>query len=102
MPCKSAAGGAEWLPCALAGARRRPWRSNWSRSARTPKEDCSRRDGMKMAEVRAVVTGGASGLGNAVASHLIAQGGHVALLDVQQALGAKAAGDLGAHAHYFN
>jgi NAD(P)-dependent dehydrogenase (short-subunit alcohol dehydrogenase family) len=57
---------------------------------------------MKMAEVRAVVTGGASGLGNAVASHLIAQGGHVALLDVQQAAGEKAAGDLGAHAHYFN
>jgi len=57
---------------------------------------------MKMAEVRAVVTGGASGLGNAVASHLIAQGGHVALLDVQQAAGEKAAGDLGVHAHYFN
>ena len=57
---------------------------------------------MKMADVRAVVTGGASGLGNAVARHLIAQGGRVALLDLQDGPGAQAAKELGAQAHYFN
>jgi NAD(P)-dependent dehydrogenase (short-subunit alcohol dehydrogenase family) len=57
---------------------------------------------MKMTEVRAVITGGASGLGNAVARHLIAQGGRVALLDLQDGPGAQAVKELGAQAHYFN
>ena len=57
---------------------------------------------MKMTDVRAVITGGASGLGNAVARHLIAQGGRVALLDLQDGPGAQAVKELGAQAHYFN
>ena len=57
---------------------------------------------MKMTDVRAVITGGASGLGNAVARHLIAQGGRVTLLDLQDGPGAQAVMELGAQAHYFN
>lgn len=57
---------------------------------------------MKMTDVRAVITGGASGLGNAVARHLIAQGGRVTLLDLQDGPGAQAVTELGAQAHYFN
>jgi len=53
---------------------------------------------MKIAEARAAVTGGASGLGLAVARHIVAQGGAVALLDVQEAPGLKAAAELGARA----
>ena len=51
---------------------------------------------MKLAQVRAAVTGGASGLGLAVAQHLTAHGGRVALLDVQEAAGRAAAQALGA------
>jgi NAD(P)-dependent dehydrogenase (short-subunit alcohol dehydrogenase family) len=51
---------------------------------------------MKLAEARAVVTGGASGLGNAVAQQLIAGGGRVSLLDVQEGPGQAAAAELGA------
>jgi len=57
---------------------------------------------MKMADARAVVTGGASGLGYAVAQRVIAGGGRVALLDVQDGPGQQAAGELGAGAYYFN
>jgi len=57
---------------------------------------------MKISDARAVVTGGASGLGQAVARHVIAQGGSVAILDVQDAPGQQAARELGARAHYFN
>src|SRR5262245_36318862 len=102
MPCKNAVAGAEWQRCASAAATRRLWRSSSFRRAREHLKRQLRERCMKMAEVRAVVTGGASGLGHAVASHLIAQGGRVALLDVQQAAGAKAAEELGEHAHYFN
>jgi NAD(P)-dependent dehydrogenase (short-subunit alcohol dehydrogenase family) len=38
---------------------------------------------MDITQARAVVTGGASGLGNAVAKHIVARGGQVALLDIQ-------------------
>jgi NAD(P)-dependent dehydrogenase (short-subunit alcohol dehydrogenase family) len=38
---------------------------------------------MKLNKIRAVVTGGASGLGTAVAQGLIAGGAMVTLLDVQ-------------------
>ena len=50
---------------------------------------------MKISEARAVITGGASGLGLAVARHLVASGGNVALLDVQEGPGRAAAAALG-------
>ncbi|HVF34937.1 MAG TPA: SDR family NAD(P)-dependent oxidoreductase [Candidatus Saccharimonadia bacterium] len=55
---------------------------------------------MQLDQVRAVVTGGASGLGHAVARHFVAHGGHVVLLDVNDEKGAAAAAALGASAHY--
>jgi NAD(P)-dependent dehydrogenase (short-subunit alcohol dehydrogenase family) len=55
---------------------------------------------MKFAEACAVVTGGASGLGNAVARRVIEAGGKVTLLDVQEAAGQAAAKDLGSHASF--
>ncbi len=57
---------------------------------------------MQLASVRAVVTGGVSGLGLAVAQHLVAHGGKVALLDVNDDKGAAAVAELGeANARYF-
>ena len=55
---------------------------------------------MKLKDARAVVTGGASGLGHAVARHLIAQGGKVVMLDVQEGPGRAAAAALGAGAEF--
>ena len=55
---------------------------------------------MNLNDVRAVVTGGASGLGYAVAEHLIAHGGRVTLFDIQDAQGQKAAQALGAAASF--
>jgi NAD(P)-dependent dehydrogenase (short-subunit alcohol dehydrogenase family) len=55
---------------------------------------------MNLNEVRAVVTGGASGLGYAVAELLIASGGRVTLFDIQEAQGQKAAQTLGATAGF--
>ena len=55
---------------------------------------------MKMKDARAVVTGAASGLGNAVARHVAAQGGKVTLLDVQEGPGQAAAAELGAGARF--
>jgi NAD(P)-dependent dehydrogenase (short-subunit alcohol dehydrogenase family) len=55
---------------------------------------------MKLNEVRAVVTGGASGLGNAVAQRLISAGAKVTLLDVNEAAGQAAAKALGAGAFF--
>jgi len=55
---------------------------------------------MKIAEARAVITGGASGLGNAVARYISAHGGRVALLDVQEGPGHTAAAELGPAASY--
>lgn len=55
---------------------------------------------MKIAEACAVITGGASGLGHAVARHLVASGGKVALLDVQEDLGKRAAQELGSAATF--
>jgi len=51
---------------------------------------------MKYADARAVVTGGASGLGLAVARHIAAAGGRVTLLDVQEGPGVTAATTIGA------
>jgi len=53
---------------------------------------------MKIKDARAVVTGGASGLGHAVAQHVAAQGGRVVILDVQEGPGRAAAAALGAQA----
>ncbi len=51
---------------------------------------------MKIKDARAVITGGASGLGQAVAQHISAQGGKVVILDVQEGPGRAAAAALGA------
>src|ERR1700737_3664606 len=55
---------------------------------------------MKIEEARAVVTGGASGLGAAVASHVVSKGGKVVILDVQEGSGQAAAAKLGANASF--
>lgn len=55
---------------------------------------------MKIAEARAVVTGGASGLGRGVAEHLLTQGASVALLDVQVEQGQQTAAALGRNATF--
>jgi NAD(P)-dependent dehydrogenase (short-subunit alcohol dehydrogenase family) len=51
---------------------------------------------MELANVRAVITGGVSGLGLAVAQHLVANGARVALFDVNDEKGAAAVAALGA------
>lgn len=56
---------------------------------------------MRISDARAVITGGASGLGHAVAKHIAAQGGQVMLLDVQEGPGQKAAAELGSKAGFF-
>ncbi|WP_206860967.1 SDR family NAD(P)-dependent oxidoreductase [Lysobacter changpingensis] len=57
---------------------------------------------MQLDSVRAIVTGGVSGLGLAVAQHLVASGGKVALFDVNDEKGAAAVAELGeANARYF-
>jgi NAD(P)-dependent dehydrogenase (short-subunit alcohol dehydrogenase family) len=53
---------------------------------------------MELSQVKAVVTGGASGLGFAVARHLVGAGARVALFDVNEARGREAAAALGAAA----
>ncbi len=50
---------------------------------------------MKLNEIRAVVTGGVSGLGLAVAQRFVAEGGKVALLDVNEEKAAEAVAKLG-------
>ncbi len=55
---------------------------------------------MRIKDARAVITGGASGLGLAVARHVHATGGRVALLDVQEGPGRAAAAALGAGAAF--
>jgi NAD(P)-dependent dehydrogenase (short-subunit alcohol dehydrogenase family) len=55
---------------------------------------------MKISDARAVVTGGASGLGHAVARHIIGAGGRVCLLDVQEGPGQAAASALGVNCCY--
>ena len=57
---------------------------------------------MHLSSLRAVITGGVSGLGFAVAQHLVNQGGKVALFDVNDEKGASAVASLGeANARYF-
>jgi NAD(P)-dependent dehydrogenase (short-subunit alcohol dehydrogenase family) len=55
---------------------------------------------MQVQDTRALVTGGASGLGLAVAENLIAAGARVALVDVNDAAGAEAARKLGPNASF--
>ena len=55
---------------------------------------------MELNQVKAVITGGASGLGFAVAERLVREGARVALLDVQDDKGAAAVAQLGANARY--
>ena len=56
---------------------------------------------MQLSDTRAIVTGGASGLGLATARHLVAHGARVALFDLNDDKGAAAVAELGeAHAHY--
>lgn len=55
---------------------------------------------MQLDQVKAVVTGGASGLGHAVVRHLVAHGGKVALFDVNDEKGEAAARELGDAARY--
>ncbi len=57
---------------------------------------------MKLNEVKALVTGGASGLGLAVARQIIAQGGKVALLDVNDKAGPAIAHELGGDTCYIH
>lgn len=57
---------------------------------------------MQISTVRAVITGGVSGLGFAVAQRFVREGGRVALFDVNDDKGAAAAAELGeANARYF-
>jgi NAD(P)-dependent dehydrogenase (short-subunit alcohol dehydrogenase family) len=55
---------------------------------------------MQLDQVKAVVTGGASGLGFAVARHLASNGARVALLDVNDEKGNAAAHELGSGTRY--
>ena len=57
---------------------------------------------MELSHARAIVTGGVSGLGLAVARHLVAHGGKVALFDLNDDKGAAAVAELGdTNARYF-
>ncbi|HET7222203.1 MAG TPA: SDR family NAD(P)-dependent oxidoreductase [Rhodanobacteraceae bacterium] len=56
---------------------------------------------MQLAQAKAVVTGGASGLGHAVAQYIVAHGGKVALFDVNEEKGHAAARELGDAARFF-
>jgi len=55
---------------------------------------------MQKQDIRALVTGGASGLGLAVAEAVVAAGGKVAMLDVNEDAGRAAAAKLGAGASF--
>jgi NAD(P)-dependent dehydrogenase (short-subunit alcohol dehydrogenase family) len=56
---------------------------------------------MQLDKVKAVITGGVSGLGLAVAKYLSAHGANVSLLDINDAKGASAAAELGPKAAYY-
>ena len=57
---------------------------------------------MQLSNARAIVTGGVSGLGFAVARHLVAHGGKVALFDLNDDKGVTAVAELGeSNARYF-
>ena len=56
---------------------------------------------MQLDQVKAIITGGASGLGHAVAQHLVAHGARVALFDVNEEKGQAAAKALGDVARFY-
>jgi NAD(P)-dependent dehydrogenase (short-subunit alcohol dehydrogenase family) len=56
---------------------------------------------MQLDQVKAIITGGASGLGHAVAQLLVTGGASVALFDVNEEKGQAAATALGGKAHFF-
>ena len=56
---------------------------------------------MQLDQVKAVITGGVSGLGFAVARRLVASGAQVALLDVNAERAQTALAELGGTAHFF-
>ena len=55
---------------------------------------------MKLSEAKAVITGGASGLGFATAQRIIKEGGQVVLIDINDELGEESATKLGDRASY--
>lgn len=55
---------------------------------------------MQLSSARALITGGASGLGLATAERVINAGGHVVILDINDELGEATAARLGKHARY--
>ncbi len=55
---------------------------------------------MQLDQVKAIITGGASGLGQAVAHHFTAHGGRVTLFDVNEEKGQAAASALGGSARF--
>ncbi len=57
---------------------------------------------MKLNEAKALVTGGASGLGLAVSRHIIARGGRVVMLDVNDEAGQKLSHELGDRAFFIH
>lgn len=57
---------------------------------------------MDLASAKAVVSGGASGLGLATAQRVVDAGGHVTLLDINDEQGAASAASLGERATYIN
>ncbi|MFT5140903.1 MAG: NAD(P)-dependent dehydrogenase (short-subunit alcohol dehydrogenase family) [Rhodothermales bacterium] len=57
---------------------------------------------MKMKQVKALITGGVSGLGLAVARKVVADGGQVVLLDINDDAGAQAIAELGDAASFIN
>ena len=57
---------------------------------------------MDLGTAKAVISGGASGLGFASAQHIVNSGGKVALLDINDEQGAKSAAELGERAAYIN
>ena len=57
---------------------------------------------MKLASAKALISGGASGLGFATAKSVISAGGQVALLDVNDEQGTKSAAELGERATYIH
>ena len=57
---------------------------------------------MELATAKAVITGGASGLGYATAERVVGAGGHVVLLDINDELGEASTSKLGERAAYIN
>ena len=57
---------------------------------------------MHLSSAKAVVTGGASGLGLATARRILAAGGQVVMLDINDENGTQSAAELGERAHYIN